>query len=305
MSTSLTQPFLRVSESAVTLRSQARVSLIVTTRNRVNELNKLLQSLERQTYPDFEVLVVDQNSGPEVRDLLEGRAFRQQYFQSDKRGAARGRNVMLPLAQGEILAIPDDDCWYPPDLLGTVVQWFDQHPDIDLLCVLECNSRGEPMVPQNPPIAGFCTDQPVGLRMQRSVWMAQSSMVFMRRQVRDTIGILQESIGVGADTKYQSGEETDYFLRALHAGFKMWFEPSIKVFHVELRDTARLRKTVYPYSLGTGHTLRLHGCKLSRLIAVVCRSFGRALLSACELQFAQVPIYLRRGVGILVGYFGW
>ncbi len=284
--------------------TQPKVSLIVTTRNRVEELDNFLSHLEQQSYRDFELLIVDQNSGSEVPELLKRHSFPYQYFHSAKCGAARGRNVALAVAQGDILAIPDDDCWYTRDLLATVVQWFDEHPEIDLLCGLECNPEGAPMVPQNPPTPGFCTDQPVGLRMERSVWMAQSSMVFLRRKVRDTIGILNESIGVGSDTRYQSGEETDYFLRAMQAGFKMWFEPSIKVFHVELRTPERQARSNYPYALGTGYVLRQHECGVPRLLAVVARSFGGALVSACRGQFTQVPMYLRRGEGILVGYFG-
>ena len=102
------------------------------------------------------------------------------------------------------------------------------------------------MVPKDPPAPGLCTDQPVGLFPERSVWMVQSSMLFMRRKVRDTVGFMDESVGVGANTKYQSGEETDYFLRAMQAGFRLWFEPSLKVFHPELRELPRIRKINTP-----------------------------------------------------------
>ncbi len=285
-------------------RTNTAFSLVVSTRNRMPELSKFLRHLDKQTFHDFELLLVDQNSETSVPELLKPHSFLRHYFHSDERGASRGRNVVLQIAQGEILAVPDDDCWYSPDLLQSVIEWFDHHPDIDLLCALECNPDGEPMVPQKPPDAGFCTDQPIGLFPERSVWIAQSSMVFMRRRVRDVVGLLDESIGVGSDTKYQSGEETDYFLRALHAGFKMWFEPSIKVFHVELRTPERLRKTNYPYAVGTGLILRRHGCKLSRLLAVMCRCFGGAAVSICRLNFPMVAVYGRRGYGILVGYFG-
>lgn len=278
------------------------ISVIVTTRNRMPEVENFLVHLERQTHRDFELLLVDQNEGPQVADLLKRYTFPHRYVQSDERGASRGRNIGLRSATGDLIAIPDDDCWYPTDLLATVVQWFGAHPDIDMLCILECDPDGKPMVPHNPPPAGFCTDQPVGLFPERSVWMAQSSMVFMRRKVLDTIGVLDEQLGVGCDTKYQSGEETDYFLRALHTGFKMWFEPSIKVFHVHLRTPERLKRSNYPYSVGTGRVLRMHGCSVARLLAVVARAFGGAGTSLLRLKPRQTMVYLRRGFGILEGY---
>lgn len=279
------------------------ISVIVTTRNRMPEVDKFLTHLDQQTYRDFELLLVDQNAGTAVEDLVERHSFRHRYFHSNERGASCGRNIGLRAAEGAIIAIPDDDCWYGPALLEQVVQWFDSHPDIDMLCILECNPDGEPMVPQSPPSPGFCTAQPVGLFAERSVWMAQSSMVFMRRKVLDTIGLLDEELGVGCDTKYQSGEETDYFLRALHAGFRMWFEPSIRVFHVELRTPDRLRRSNYGYSVGTGRVLRMHGCKTPRLLAVVCRAFGGAVACLARLNFAGALVYIRRGFGILQGFY--
>jgi GT2 family glycosyltransferase len=213
--------------------------------------------------------------------------------------------VALPSAQGDIIAIPDDDCWYPPELLERVVEWFDLHPDVGMLCVVECNDKGDAMVPQNPPPAGFCTDQPVGWFRERSVWMVQSSMVFLRRRVCAAVGQMNESIGVGSGSKYQSGEETEYFLRAMRAGFQLWFEPSLRVFHPELRELPRMRKLNYPYAVGSGHLLRRYGCSLPRLVGVVCRAFGGAAASALRLDFAHVSIYCKRGIGILVGYFGW
>jgi glycosyltransferase involved in cell wall biosynthesis len=280
------------------------ISLIIATRNRKTELDNFLLHLDRQTYSDFELLVVDQSDEPGIEELLRRHSFRQQYFHSEKRGLAYNRNLALPLAQGEILSFPDDDCWYPPDLLRAVAKWFEGHPDIDMLSVAECNPEGQPMVPKDPPAPGLCSDQPIGLFSERSVWMVQSSMLFMRRKVRDTVGFMNESIGVGTNTKYQSGEETDYFLRAMQAGFKLWFEPSLKVFHPELRELPRIRKINYPYSVGQGYLLRKYHCPLPRLLAVIGRAFAGALVSACRLDFPYVSIYFKRGIGIFVGYFG-
>lgn len=280
------------------------ISLIVATRNRQKELENFLLHLERQTCRDFEIVVVDQSDELGVEESLRQHGLRHQYIRSEKLGLAYNRNLGLPLAGGRIISFPDDDCWYPPDLLAHVVEWFEKHPEIDMLSTAECNPEGRPMVPKDPPAAGFCSDQPIGLFPERSVWMVQSSMLFMRRKVSSTVGFMNEAMGVGTHTKYQSGEETDYFLRAMHAGFRLWFEPRMKVFHPELRELPRIRKINYPYSVGQGYLLRKYRCPLSRLLAVVSRAFGGALVSAIRLDFPYVSIYCKRGVGIFVGYLG-
>jgi GT2 family glycosyltransferase len=280
------------------------ISLIIATRNRRKELENFLLHLDRQTFRHFEVVVVDQSDEPGVEELLNRYSFRQKYLRSTTLGLSYNRNLGFPLAQGEILTFPDDDCWYPPELLEWVAKWFGSHPDVHMLSTLECNPEGQPMVPKDPPAAGLCSDRPIGWFPERSVWMVQSSMLFMRRKVSETVGFMNESIGVGAHTKFQSGEETDYFLRAMQAGFKLWFEPSLKVFHPELRELPRIRKINYPYSVGQGYLLRKYRCPLPRLLAVVGRAFGGALVSACRLDVPYVSIYFKRGVGIFVGYFG-
>ena len=107
-------------------RTNTAFSLVVSTRNRMPELSKFLRHLDKQTFHDFELLLVDQNSETSVPELLKPHSFLRHYFHSDERGASRGRNVVLQIAQGEILAVPDDDCWYSPDLLQSVIEWFDQ-----------------------------------------------------------------------------------------------------------------------------------------------------------------------------------
>ena len=49
----------------------------------------------------------------------------------------------------------------------------------------------------------------------------------------------------------------------MQAGFKLWFEPSLKVFHPELRELPRIRKINYPYSVGQGYLLRKYHCPLT------------------------------------------
>jgi GT2 family glycosyltransferase len=280
------------------------ISLIIATRNRRKEMENFLIHLDQQTYRDIELVLVDHSDEAGIEELLHRYSFPHHYVRSSEHGLARGRNAGMPLARGKILSFPDDDCWYPPDLLQAVARWFEEHAEIDMLSVLECNPQGEPMVPKDPPPAGLCNDQPTGFFPERSVWMVQSSMLFMRSRVRDAVGSMNEDIGVGTGTKFQSGEETDYFLRAMRAGFKLWFEPSLRMFHPELRELPRIRKINYPYALGQGYLLRKYRCPIPRLLAVTCRAFGGAVVSACRFDFPYVAIYFKRAVGIFVGYFG-
>jgi glycosyltransferase involved in cell wall biosynthesis len=272
------------------------ISLIVATVGRVTELERLLGSLEVQSCRDFEVIVVDQNADHRLAPVLArhaGLAIRRLH---SKPGLSRARNVGLRAARGEILAIPDDDCWYPPPaLLASMAEWFAIHSEFGMLGVAVRNAEDQPAGPNAPSRAQRCT--------RINVWRCcVSTALFLRRSVATTVGDFNEDIGAGACSAYQSGEETDYVLRALERGFSMWFEPSLTVHHPSLHSMERLRKTTYPFALGTGRVLRMHGYPLHQVGGHLLRSLAGAVISLGRGDPARAQVYLWRGAGQLVGY---
>jgi len=85
--------------------SAMKFSLItVTMGDRPHLLAKLKASLDAQTYRDFEWIVVSHKDYPEF-----------------KGGLSRARNFGIEQASGDVIAFPDDDAWYKPDLLASVL----------------------------------------------------------------------------------------------------------------------------------------------------------------------------------------
>ena len=108
-----------------------RISLVVSTRWRTLEVKRLLESLLAQTYKTFEVIVVDQNEDDRLAPLLReyGDRLTIKHVRSANLGHAAGSNAGLRICAGDIVAFPDDDCWYAPDLLRRVVDMFEAHPE--------------------------------------------------------------------------------------------------------------------------------------------------------------------------------
>src|SRR5207248_2540166 len=97
------------------------------------------------------------------------------------------------------------------------------------------------------------------------VWrQAVSYTIFLRRSAMETIGRLDEQLGVGASSEWQAGEETDYLLRALSKGMRLYFDPSLHVIHPRERGEipARTMKA-YGYGFGLGHVVKRHGYPLT------------------------------------------
>jgi glycosyltransferase involved in cell wall biosynthesis len=271
------------------------ISLIVATLNRVTELERLLVSLDEQTYKDFEVIVVDQNPDDRlVATLCRHGNFPIHHLHS-ARGLSRARNVGLPHAKGDIIAFPDDDCWYPPQLLACVRELFEAHPEFGVLFAILRDADNQPVGPKWPDHS--C------LWSKGNVWECGiSPTAFLRRAVTDAIGLFNEKIGLGAATPYQSGEDVDYFVRPLKLGFKMWYDPALTVRHPSFHSLDRLRQRSYSYALGGGYTLRAHGYPLRRLLKSLVRSVGGCVVNLFRGNFLVAHSYLLRAAGLTRGY---
>jgi len=271
------------------------VSLIVATVDRTNELERLLASLDAQTFKDLEVIVVDQNCDDRLVPVLrthEGLRIRRLH---SERGLSRARNVALPAAHGDVIALPDDDCWYPDDLLAAVTQWFETHPEFDALSTGARSPDNKLMAPKWAPGPCRCTKENV-------CHCAVSFTVFMRRRVVEAVGFFNEDIGTGSASRHQSGEDSDYFIRICERGFPMWYQPALTVYHPELQAVERLRRKAYGYALGVGYVLRIHNYSWWYFSKILARSLGGAVVSLCKGDLARASTYLRRAAGQFQGY---
>lgn len=75
--------------------------ITVTMGDRLDELRRLEESLARQTFRDFEHIVINHREHPELKGCL-----------------SRARNFGLTLAKGGVIAFPDDDAWYGSTVLA-------------------------------------------------------------------------------------------------------------------------------------------------------------------------------------------
>jgi glycosyltransferase involved in cell wall biosynthesis len=271
------------------------VTLIVATLGRSCELERLLGSLEKQSYRSFEVIIVDQNEDDRLAFTLQSHPGLRLRHLHSPRGLSRGRNVGLAHASGDIVAIPDDDCWYPENLLASVATWFDSHPEFSGVSGIKRAADDTPVGPRWPKRA--CEV------FAKTLWQCGiSSAVFMRRTLTDRVGLFDENIGVGAPTRYQSGEETDYLLRALECGLRIAYEPAISVHHPPLNSIDRLQRNTYNFALGAGYVMRRHGFSWWYLCDRLMRSLGGSAVSLMRGDIALAGIYWKRSMGQFQGY---
>jgi glycosyltransferase involved in cell wall biosynthesis len=272
------------------------LSLIVCTVGRVDPLVRLLSSLLAQTSTDFEVVVVDQNPPGMLDATLAAVVDRLKIAHvTSPRGLSRARNAGLREARGALVCFPDDDCWYAPELIADVIDRFHREPRLDLLMGRTVDASGA------NSLGLFLSDSCAVDR--RNVWfIGNSNGLFLRAATARRIGGFDEQLGVGADTPFRSGEETDYVLRALALDAQCWFHHGLTVFHDQAPDRSSAAiSRAKAYAPGFGRVLRLH-YDAFYLAERLIRTMGRAALSALLLDLPTAHYKLVWGLGTLKGF---
>ena len=99
------------------------VSVIIPTYNRKDMLRDTLNSLAHQTYPDFEVIIVDDGSMDGTQEIVgEAFPFTLRYFRQSNQGATAARNLAARQSQAAILVFLDDDILLEPDYLTHLIR---------------------------------------------------------------------------------------------------------------------------------------------------------------------------------------
>ena len=270
--------------------------LVVATIGRVRELERLLDSLEAQTHREFRVIVVDQNSDERLRPVWAGRELDVVHLTA-RPGLARARNTALGHLTADVVTFPDDDCVYPPNLLAALARRFVEHPQLDGLSVRLADADGR-------SDAGWADDAVTVTKA--NVWnLVASAGIFLRRPVIDRVGGFDERLGLGAAGPWSSGEETDYVIRALEAGARIEYDPTISVEHeLRVRDPAELRAQGFREGASVGYLLRKHHYSGRTLGRMVIRPIGGVAQSLARRDTARARFHAATLRGRVRGYLG-
>lgn len=272
------------------------ISLIVPTVGRVSDLDRLLRSLAGQTARNFELIIVDQNADDRVGTLLMRWRDRLEYLHiRSSPGASRARNAGVLLAQGDVVGFPDDDCWFPRDLISQVTAWFTRSSEYDFLC---CSARDEGS--KRGALRWPRRSQPIERESVLNTCICFA--FFIRRSAFAAVGGFDETMGPGAQTPFQCGEETDLALRLLNNSHHGWFERNFNVYHPQKDAATVSSRRAFDYGMGLGHLLRKHHLPILMWIYQVIRAGGGALTSVCLGRPGQATFYARSAAGRILGF---
>ncbi len=161
------------------------VSVIVTTRNNHDTLDACLRTIAQQTYQPTELIVVDNNSTDDTKDIA-ARYTDQVYNKGPERSVQR--NVAIRQSKGEYVLVIDSDMELEPGVVESCVQAITADPE-----------TGGVIIPEESFGEGFWA---ACKRLERSFYVGQDAIEaarFFRRDVFDRVGGYSEEMTGGED----------------------------------------------------------------------------------------------------------
>ena len=286
-----------------------RVSVIVPTLNRPNQLALCLQALAHQDFgpQQFEVVVVDDGGEVDLDAVATAHRenLRLRIVTQSNTGPAGARNAGVAQATGEFLAFTDDDCAPEPGWLTALTRRLEQAPSRlhggHTVNALEHNVYSSASQALIDYLYAYYNAVP-----EQARFFASNNMAVSRRMF--------ESVG-GFDARFPraSGEDRDLCDRWLQLGHQMSYVAEARVRHMHELGLGSFWRQHFTYGIGAS---RFWACRnargqdgpliepLSFYLDLVRHAFANDLRQPLSLTLLLVLSQLANAAGFAVGRFG-
>lgn len=217
-----------------------KYSIIVPVFNRPDEIDELLESLTRQTFNDFEVIIVEDGSQKPCKEVCDKYTdkLNLKYFMKENSGPGQSRNYGAERSEGEYLLILDSDVVLPENYLYAIEE--ELHRD-------KADAFGGPDRAHNSftdtqkaisySMTSFFTTGGIrGGKKKMDKFYPRSFNMGIRREVYNKLG---------GFSKMRFGEDIDFSIRIFKAGCKCRLFPAAWVYHKRRTDFRKFWRQVY------------------------------------------------------------
>jgi glycosyltransferase involved in cell wall biosynthesis len=267
---------------------QPFVSAVICTRNRPEKIGNAVESVLANTYPNFDLTIIDQSTNGETEAIsrrVGEHDGRIRYQRMSKSGLSRAYNLAIASTTGSIIVFTDDDCLVPSDWIDKIVTAFREHRDGALM-------YGQ-VLPAYPEDGGEALTPLLRIDKPERLDRANGFRVFgmganfaARRSLFERVGTFDEILGGGGPLK--SSQDFDLAYRAYRRNAAILLRPEVIVRHDGRRESEDWPALLRAYGFGNGAFYSKH---------VRCRDPYAAWLAAKEFGLVSAKIVARRALG--------
>ncbi len=215
-------------------------SIIIPLYNRPQEIDELLHTLTQQTYMQFEVLVIEDGSKLDAREIVDSYKDKLDisYYFKENAGQGFARNYGFERAKGDYFIVFDSDCLIPTDYLQIVKNHLLEHP-------LDAFGGPDGAHPSFTPVqkaisysmtSPFTTGGIRGNKKHIGTFHPRSFNMGISREVWEQ---------TGGFILTRLGEDIEFSIRIHSMGFKIGLIPDAIVYHKRRTDLMQFYKQLH------------------------------------------------------------
>ena len=219
--------------------SVPRISVIIPAYNQARYVSQSIESVLKQTFPEFELIVVDDGSTDETPQIIASiQDPRMRVIRQPNAGLSAARNTGLRASSSPLVTFLDADDYFLPDKLKVLNEFLEDHPEIGLVAghPIYINDAGD--IVSRPPMSQTRLGLPE-LLFENPICV---SGILLRRVWLERVGVFDETL--------RACEDWDLWLRLLAAGCQMaWVEHYVVAYRVHpgqmTSQAGRMRKAIF------------------------------------------------------------
>lgn len=176
------------------------ISIIIPIYDQADHLDNCLVSIKKQTYDNYEIIVVDDGSRDDVKTVINKHkrifGLKISYFEQENQGASSARNRGARLAKGEYIIFCDADVIMEPKMLGSMLKTL-----------------------KNNPNSSFCYSSFIWGRKKFTLWPYDARKLKQMPYI-NTASLIRKEYFPGFDEKLKRFQDWDLWLTMSERGYK-------------------------------------------------------------------------------------
>jgi len=292
---------------------QFKVSIIILTWNGVRHISDCLESVQKSTYPNYEIIVVDNGSKDGTLELIRNNFPNVKLISNSKNlGFAGGNNIGIKQATGDIIFLLNDDTKIHPNVIGVLVKELTGSSKIGIVgpkIYFMSDAAGSKKEPNKIWFAGGMidwvrgegyhlgrnlTDNELVNDIKKEVDFITGCALMIKREVIEKIGVLDERF-------FAFYEDADWCQKAKKAGYQVIYIPFGGIWHIKSATAS----AVYMNDI-EGRYIQMLGRYLKFTIFLKWKNYRNSFVFFMRhAKFIYKTIFLVKFIFIITPIFLW
>ncbi|MBU1289930.1 glycosyltransferase family 2 protein [Patescibacteria group bacterium] len=220
------------------MKNYPKVSIIIVTWNGIRHVSDCLESVLKSTYPNYEIIVVDNGSKDGTPELISKKFPEVRLIKKEKNlGFTGGNNEGIKQAEGEILFLLNDDTKIHSKLIEVLVGELESSPEMGIVGpkiyfmdkpneIWFAGGKIDWAKSDSFHLGRGLTDKELIGDSKKEVDFITGCSLMIKKEVVDKIGLLD-------DVFFAFYEDADWCQKAKKAGYQVLYIPFGGVWHIK------------------------------------------------------------------------